>query len=90
MRESVGVEGVVAKRVDSPYRARSALRRLTETQDCGVEVGARADAASAVVSSLELMRERCDSGKDVTRQQAQSELVRVVKNDRVVDCQVKR
>jgi hypothetical protein len=32
----------------------------------------------------------CDSGKDVTRQQAQSEPVRVVKNDRVVDCQVKR
>ncbi len=37
-----------------------------------------------------LMRYMCDPGKDVTGQQAQSELVRVVKNDRVVDCQVKR
>jgi hypothetical protein len=36
------------------------------------------------------MRYMCDSGKDVTGQQAQSELVRVVKNDRVVYCQVKR
>jgi hypothetical protein len=33
---------------------------------------------------------RCDSGKDVTGQQSQSEPVRVVKNDRVVDRQVKR
>jgi hypothetical protein len=38
----------------------------------------------------DLVRYRCDSGKDVTGQQSQSELVRVVKNDRVVDCQVKR
>src|SRR5260370_35390050 len=38
----------------------------------------------------DLMRYRCDSGKDVTRQQAHSELVRIVKNDRVVDGQVKR
>ena len=37
-----------------------------------------------------LMRCRCDSGKDVTRQQAHSEPVRIVKNDRVVDDQVKR
>src|SRR5258707_30773 len=36
------------------------------------------------------MRCRCDPGKDVTRQQAHSELVRIVKNDRVVDGQVKR
>jgi hypothetical protein len=32
----------------------------------------------------------CDPGKDVTREQAHRELVRVVKNDRVVDGQVKR
>jgi hypothetical protein len=32
----------------------------------------------------------CDSGKDVTREQAHREHVRVVKNDRVADCQVKR
>ncbi len=38
----------------------------------------------------DLMRRKCDSGKDVTRQQAHSQPVRVVKNDRVVDCQVKR
>jgi hypothetical protein len=31
-----------------------------------------------------------DTGKYVTRQQAQSEPVRVVKDDRVVDCQAKR
>jgi hypothetical protein len=38
----------------------------------------------------DLMRCRCDSGKDVTRQQAHSEPVRIVKNDRVVDGQAKR
>ena len=32
----------------------------------------------------------CNSGKDVTRQQTECELVRVVKNDGVVDRQVKR
>jgi hypothetical protein len=32
-----------------------------------------------------LVRYRCDSSKDVTGQQSQSEPVRVVKNDRVVD-----
>ncbi len=31
----------------------------------------------------------CDSGKDITRQQAECELARVVKNRRVVDVQVK-
>jgi hypothetical protein len=35
----------------------------------------------------DLMRRRCHPGQDVTRQQAQSELVRVLKHDRVVDCQ---
>jgi hypothetical protein len=38
----------------------------------------------------DLMRCRCDSGKDVTRQQAHSEPVRIVKNDRVVDGQERR
>jgi hypothetical protein len=38
----------------------------------------------------DLVRYMCDSGNDVTGQQAQSELVRVVKNDRVVDWQIKR
>jgi hypothetical protein len=38
----------------------------------------------------DLVRYMCDSSKDVTRQQAQSELVRVVKNDCVVDRQVER
>jgi hypothetical protein len=37
-----------------------------------------------------LVRDRCDSGKHVTGQQSQSEPVRVMKNDRVVDCQIKR
>jgi len=37
----------------------------------------------------DLMRYGCHPGQDVTRQQTQSELVRVMKNDRVVDCQVK-
>jgi hypothetical protein len=36
-----------------------------------------------------LMRYRCDSGKDVTGQQAESKLVRVVKNDSVRRLQVK-
>ncbi len=38
----------------------------------------------------DLVRHRCDPGKDVTGQQSQGELVRVVENDRVVDRQVKR
>ncbi|GAA2432233.1 hypothetical protein GCM10010405_13950 [Streptomyces macrosporus] len=38
----------------------------------------------------DLMRYGCHTGHDVTRQQTQSELVRVMKNDRVVDCQAKR
>ena len=37
----------------------------------------------------DLMRYRCHPGQDVTRQQTQSEPVRIMKNDRVVDCQVK-
>jgi hypothetical protein len=37
-----------------------------------------------------LLRERRHSGKHVARQQAHSELVRVLKNDCVVDGQVKR
>ena len=37
----------------------------------------------------DLMRYRCHPGKHVTWQQTQSDLVRVMKNDRVVDCQVK-
>jgi len=38
----------------------------------------------------DLMRCRCDSGKDVTRQQPHSEPVRTVKNDRIVGGQAKR
>jgi hypothetical protein len=41
-------------------------------------------------ASYRAVRDRCDSGKDVTGQQSQSELVRVVKNDRVIDRQVER
>jgi len=37
-----------------------------------------------------LIRKRRDSGKDITRQQTHGEPVRVVKNDGVIDCQVKR
>jgi hypothetical protein len=37
-----------------------------------------------------LLRQGCDPGKDVTGQQAQGELVRVVKSDRVIDRQAKR
>jgi hypothetical protein len=37
-----------------------------------------------------LMRYVRDTGKDVTRQQAHSELVRRVKSDRVLDPQAKR
>jgi hypothetical protein len=37
----------------------------------------------------DLMRYRCHPGQEVTREHPQSELVRVVKHDRVVDCQVK-
>ena len=37
-----------------------------------------------------LMRDMRDPSNDVTRQQAQNELVRVLKNDRVIDPQVKR
>jgi hypothetical protein len=37
----------------------------------------------------DLMRYRCHPGQDVTRQQTQGELVRVMKNDRLIDCQAK-
>jgi hypothetical protein len=37
----------------------------------------------------DLMRHRCNPGQNVTGQQTQRELVRVMKNDRVVDSQVK-
>jgi hypothetical protein len=37
----------------------------------------------------DLMRDRCDSGNDLTGQQAQRELVRVVKNDRFGRLQAK-
>jgi hypothetical protein len=37
----------------------------------------------------DLLRHRCHPGQDVTRQQTQRELVRVMKNDRVVDWQIK-
>jgi len=37
----------------------------------------------------DVVRYRCHAGQDVTWQQAQRELVRVMKNDRVVDGQVK-
>jgi len=37
-----------------------------------------------------LMRCRCDSGKDVTRQQPHGEPVRIVNNDRIVDDQTER
>jgi hypothetical protein len=36
-----------------------------------------------------LMRHRCHPGQNVTRQQTQRESVRVMKNDRVVDGQIK-
>lgn len=38
----------------------------------------------------DLIRHRCHPGQDVTGQQTQSELVRVVENGRVVDCQAER
>jgi hypothetical protein len=38
----------------------------------------------------DLMRFRCHPGQDVTGQQTQSEPVRVMKNNRVIDPQVKR
>ena len=37
----------------------------------------------------DLMRYRCHPGQNVTGQQTQSELVRVMKNDRMIDSQVK-
>ncbi|EPJ35290.1 hypothetical protein STAFG_7657 [Streptomyces afghaniensis 772] len=37
----------------------------------------------------DLLRYGCHPGQDVARQQTQSELVRVMKNDRVVGCQAK-
>jgi hypothetical protein len=47
------------------------------------------------LSDLEFGLERldppeCHSGKDVARQQAQSELVRIVKNPRLGGCQIQR
>ncbi len=38
----------------------------------------------------DLLRDRCHPGKHVTGQQTEGEPVRVMKNDRVIDCQVER
>jgi hypothetical protein len=35
------------------------------------------------------MRNGCHPGQDVTRQETQGELVRVVNNDRLIGCQAK-
>jgi hypothetical protein len=59
-----------------------------------VKSGHRAPGSGEPSSKLDFelcdpMRHRCHPGHHVTRQQTHSELVRVMKNDRVVDCQVK-
>ena len=60
-----------------------------------IETRHRALGFSELLSKLDfqlcnLLPDMCDSGKDVTRQQAQCELVRVVNDDRVVDRQSER
>ncbi|GAA2416133.1 hypothetical protein GCM10010255_63150 [Streptomyces coeruleofuscus] len=60
----------------------------------GIESSHRAPGFGEPLSKLhfeprDLIRFRCHPGQDVTRQQPQSEFVRVMKNDRVVGCQAK-
>ncbi len=38
----------------------------------------------------DLMRDRCHLGQDIGRKETQRDSVRVVKNNRVVDCQAER
>ncbi|GAA2939575.1 hypothetical protein GCM10011428_67700 [Streptomyces violaceus] len=57
-----------------------------------LESGHRAPGIGEPLSQLDLelcdlIRYRCHPGQDVTGQQTQSELVRVMKDDRVVGCQ---
>lgn len=57
-----------------------------------LESGHRAPRLGEPLSKIDfelcdLLPYRCHPGQDVTRQQAQSELVRVMKNDRVVERQ---
>lgn len=59
-----------------------------------IESGHRAAGFGEPLSEVDfelcdLMRHRRHPGHDVTREQTQSDLVRVLKNDRVVGCQAK-
>ena len=82
--------------VVGPQRDHEAVMHVDLRLHSRVECGDRALGLREPPSKLDfercarLMRYVRDTGNDVTRQQAQNEPVRVVKNDRVIGRQVKR
>ena len=98
--ERVGVVGWwdISRRhrlVVGPQRDREAVTLVDARLHPRLERSHRALGFGEPLSELDfelcdLVPDRCDPGKDVARQQPQRELVRVVKNDRVVDRQVER
>jgi hypothetical protein len=81
--------------VVGPQRDGEAITLINARLYSGFQSSHRAPGFGEPLGKLDLelrglMRCRCDSGKDVTRQQAHSEPVRIVKNDRVVGGQAKR
>ena len=80
--------------VVGPQRDHEAITLIDTWVHSGLKSSHRAAGFGEPLSKLDfelrdLMRYRCHPGKHVTRQQTQSELVRVMKNDRVADGQVK-
>jgi hypothetical protein len=81
--------------VMGPERDREAIACVNPRLDSGLESSDRTPRFGEPLSKLDF--ERCnlmayirDPGKDVTGQQAHSELVRGVQNDRVINAQTKR
>ena len=81
--------------VVGPQRDDEAITLINARLYSGVQSSYRAPGFGELLGKVDLelcglMRSRCDSGKDVTRPQAHSEPVGIVKNDRFVGGQVKR
>jgi hypothetical protein len=77
-----------------PQRDHEAITLIDAWLHSTLKSSHRTSGIEELLSKLEfelcdLMRYRCHPGQDVTRQQTQSELVRVMKNDRLIGCQAK-
>ena len=97
--EPIGVvgrrkRGMCHRFVESPQRDHEAVTLVDARLHSWLKSSHRALGLGEPLSKLDfelrdLMRYMGHPGQDVTRQQTQSEFVRVMKNDRVVDSQVK-